>query len=65
MTWLQASVVGNIILGVIVAIFALDRINFRKTCELRHNPIDEAIHRIENKLNQLYDKFIEHLKGDK
>jgi hypothetical protein len=43
MNWFYASIIANIILAVIVGIFALDRRFFRQTCELRHNPIDQAI----------------------
>lgn len=65
MTWMAASVVGNIVLTVILVIFALDRRYFRQTCELRHNPIDKAIARIETKLGELYDMFVDHLQGGK
>ncbi len=62
MTFYQAL---SLALGAIVAILAIDRIYFQRLCKLRHNPIDEAIHRIEEKLTDLYDKFIEHLTPDK
>jgi len=65
MPWFQLSVAINIVLGVIVVIFAIDRQYFQKTCMLRHNPIDKAIVRIEAKLNELYQMVVEHLKGDK
>jgi hypothetical protein len=55
----------SIALGAIVAILAIDRIYFQRLCKLRHNPIDEAIYRIEEKLNELYEKFIEHITPSK
>ena len=63
MTLLHISIVANIVLGVIVVIFAIDRQYFHKTCQLRHNPIDKALVRIEQKLNELYQMVVEHLKG--
>ncbi len=53
----------SLALAAVVGVLAIDRIYFQKTCKLRHNPIDEAIHRIEDKLNQLYDMVVEHIKG--
>ena len=47
MTWTDVSVVGNVVMLVVIAILALDRVHFRKNCELRHNPIDAAVDRIE------------------
>ncbi len=55
----------SIALGAIAAILAIDRIYFQRLCKLRHNPIDEAIHRIDKTVKDLYDKFIEHIAPDK
>lgn len=65
MTFFQLSILANLILSVIIIIFAIDRASFQKTCRLRHNPIDAAIVRIEETLNRLHDMFVEHIKGDR
>lgn len=65
MTLFQLSILGNIVLGIIVVIFAIDRANFQRTCRIRHNPIDAAIIRIEDTLNALHKMFVEYLAGGK
>ena len=60
MTFYQAL---SLALAAVVGILTIDRVYFQRICKLRHNPIDEAIHRIEDKLTKLYDKFVEHIKG--
>jgi len=65
MDWTTMSIVLNIVLGVVLVIFALDRRFFRQTCQLRHNPIDEAIARIEAKLTKVYDMLVDHITGGK
>jgi hypothetical protein len=57
------SVTANIVLGIVVVIFAIDRQYFHKTCQLRHNPIDAAIVRIEETLKMLHDLLVEHIQG--
>ena len=59
MNWYYISVVGNIVLLVVIGIFALDRKYFRATCELRHNPIDEAIHEIKDSIKRIWEKLNE------
>jgi len=63
MTLFQASLLANIILTVIVAIFAIDRINFQRVCKIRHNPIDAAILEIKETLNKLHEMFVKHIQG--
>ena len=65
MTWLHLSIACNIVLGVVVIIFAIDRQYFHKTCQLRHNPIDKAIARIEDRLVELRSLIINNLKSKK
>ena len=66
MTWYHVSIIGNIVLAVILAVLALDRRNtnnriqqtiqqFKTVCELRHNPIDKAIERIEDTLDKIWE----------
>ena len=64
-TWFHVSITANIVLGVVILIFAIDRASFQKTCKLRHNPIDAAIIRIEETLNKLHEMFVEHISGGK
>jgi hypothetical protein len=59
MTWFHISIAANIIFSVVIGIFALDRRFFRQTCELRHNPIDDAIERIEHNIEKIWDKLNE------
>ena len=54
MSWLELSVIGNIILGIMIAILVQQRISFIKQCELRHNPIDKAIEEIKEDLKQMW-----------
>ena len=44
-----------VILGVIIAILAIDRIWMMLNCRLRHNPIDEAIKEIKNDIRRIWD----------
>ena len=63
MTLLHLSIVANIVLSVVIIIFAIDRQYFHKTCQLRHNPIDKAIARIEDRLVELRSLLINSLKS--
>jgi hypothetical protein len=58
MTFYQAL---SLALGAVVAVLAIDRVYFQRTCKLRHNPIDEAIHRIEAQLTKFYAEFVKHI----
>jgi len=61
MTWLQASVIGNIILGIIIAMLLMQGKAQRQQCELRHNPIDEAIMEMKRDIRRIWDYLNEKL----
>ena len=61
MTWLEISIIGNIILAIIIGIFTIDRIWFIRSCKLRHNPIDEAIKEIKGDIRRIWDFLNEKL----
>lgn len=64
MNWFHLSIIGNIILLVVLGYLALDRKSwnnrlerFKETCILRHNPIDEAIKRIDSNISKIWDRI--------
>jgi len=46
---------------IIVAILAIDRLWFLRTCKLRHNPVDDAIKEIKADIRRIWDFLNEKL----
>jgi len=63
LTAFEISVICNIVLGVIVVIFAIDRRYFQRVCQLRHNPIDIAVVEIKKDIKSIFTKLDELTKA--
>lgn len=57
MTWFHISIIANVIAAILIAILALDRVHFRSICELRHNPIDQAIQEIKDSIKGIRENM--------
>jgi hypothetical protein len=59
MTWFHGSILANIVLTIGILFLVRDRQYFKSVCQLRHNPIDKAIIRIEESIGKIWDKLNE------